>query len=110
MRAKALEAAAEHFLRAGDRSQARAAFTGAVEAYASLGAAADAARLDAAFRARGIRRGPRAKHRQARNGWDSLTPTEIKIAAFAPRGYPTRKSPSSWCYPGGLSRPMFPIS
>ena len=40
-----------------------------------------AARLDAAFRARGIRRGPRAKHRQARTGWDSLTPTEIKIAA-----------------------------
>ena len=31
MRAKALEAAAEHFLRADDRSQARAAFTGAVD-------------------------------------------------------------------------------
>jgi DNA-binding CsgD family transcriptional regulator len=57
-----------------------------VTVYVSLGAAADAARLDAAFRARGIRRGPRAKHRQARSGWDSLTPTEIKIAAFVAEG------------------------
>jgi DNA-binding CsgD family transcriptional regulator len=86
MRAKALEAAAEHFFRADDHSQARAAFTAAVTVYVSLGAAAYAARLDAAFRVRGIRRGPRAKHRQARTGWDSLTPTEIKIAAFVAEG------------------------
>jgi DNA-binding NarL/FixJ family response regulator len=52
----------------------------------SLGAAADAARLQATFRGHGIRRGPRVKHRQARNGWDSLTPTEVKIAAFVEDG------------------------
>jgi len=75
-----------HLLRAGDRSQARAAFTGAAEVYAFLGAAADVARLEAAFRAHGIRRGPHSKHRQARNGWDSLTPTEIKIAALVAKG------------------------
>jgi DNA-binding CsgD family transcriptional regulator len=86
LRAKALEAAAGHFLDAGDRSQARAAFTYAVEVYASLGAAADVARLQAAFRVHGIRRGPHAKHRRARSGWDSLTATEIKIAALVEEG------------------------
>ncbi|MDQ2803012.1 MAG: LuxR C-terminal-related transcriptional regulator, partial [Pseudomonadota bacterium] len=86
LRAKALEAAAGEFIGTDDRGQARAAFTRAVEVYTALGAAADAARLQATFRAHGIRRGPHAKHRQARNGWDSLTPTEIKIAAFVEEG------------------------
>ena len=86
LRAKALEAAAGEFVGTGDRGQARSAFTQAVEVYTSLGAAADAAQLQATFRAHGIRRGPRAKHRQARSGWDSLTPTETKIAAFVEEG------------------------
>ena len=86
LRAKALEAAAGQFLETGDRDQARAAFTRALEVYTSLGAAADVARLQAAFRAHGIRRGPRARHRQARSGWDSLTATEVKIAAFVEEG------------------------
>jgi tetratricopeptide (TPR) repeat protein len=43
--AKALEAAGGEFARAGDRDQGRVAFTRAVGIYASLGAAADAARL-----------------------------------------------------------------
>ena len=84
--AKALEAAAEEFVRTGDRGQARTAFTQAVEVYTSLGAAADVARLQATFRAHGIRRGPHAKHRRARSGWDSLTATEIKIATFVEEG------------------------
>ena len=86
LRAKALEAAAGYFVAGEDRGQARAAFTQAVEAYSGLGAAADVARLQATFRAHGIRRGPHAKHRQARSGWDSLTATEIKIAAFVQEG------------------------
>jgi DNA-binding CsgD family transcriptional regulator len=85
-KAKALEAAAGYFVDADDRRQARAAFTDAVEIYASLGAAADVARLQATFRAHGIRRGPHAKHRRARSGWDSLTETEMKIAAFVEEG------------------------
>ncbi len=85
-KAMALEAAAGHFVDADDRGRARAAFTDAVEVYTSLGAAADIARLQAAFRAHGIRRGPHAKHRKARSGWDSLTATEIKIAAFVEEG------------------------
>jgi DNA-binding CsgD family transcriptional regulator len=86
LRAKALEAAAAEHLRGGDRGPARGAFTAAVEIYVALGAAADVARLQARFRAHGIRRGPHAKHRQARSGWDSLTPTETRIAALVVEG------------------------
>ena len=86
LRAQALETAAVEFVRSGDREQARAAFTGAVEAYSALGAAPDVDRLQAAFRAYGIRRGPRAKHRQADSGWDSLTPAETKVAALVEHG------------------------
>jgi DNA-binding CsgD family transcriptional regulator/tetratricopeptide (TPR) repeat protein len=86
LRAKALEAAAAEFVHVDDRDQARAAFTRAIEIYTSLGAAADAARLQARFRAHGIRRGPRSKHRQAQTGWDSLTPTETRIAALVQEG------------------------
>jgi DNA-binding CsgD family transcriptional regulator/tetratricopeptide (TPR) repeat protein len=86
LRAMALEAAAGHFVEADDRGQARDAFTGAVEVYSALGAAADVARLQATFRAHGIRRGPHAKHRRARSGWDSLTETETKIAALVEEG------------------------
>jgi len=56
--AKALEAAAVHFVDADDRDRARDAFTRALEVYTSLGAAADVARLQAALCARGIRRRP----------------------------------------------------
>ena len=73
-------------MEADDRGQARDAFTGAVEIYTALGAAADVARLQATFRAHGIRRGPHAKHRRARSGWDSLTETEIKIATLVEEG------------------------
>jgi DNA-binding CsgD family transcriptional regulator len=86
LRAKALETAAGEFLRAGDRGRGRAAFTGAAEIYGALGAAADAARLRARFRAHGIRRGPHARHRQVRSGWDSLTPTETRVAALVVEG------------------------
>jgi DNA-binding CsgD family transcriptional regulator len=84
--AKALEAAAEAFVAVEDRGPARDAFTRAAEVYTSLGAAADVARLQATFRAHGIRRGPHAKHRRVRSGWDSLTATEVKIAGFVEEG------------------------
>jgi DNA-binding CsgD family transcriptional regulator/tetratricopeptide (TPR) repeat protein len=84
--ARALEAAAGSFVAADERDRARGAFTRALELYASLGAVKDVDRLQARFRAYGIRRGPQAKHRQARSGWDSLTPTEMKIAALVEGG------------------------
>ena len=84
--AKALEAAAGDLVHTGDRGQARGAFTRAVEIYTTLGAATDVARLQAVFRAHGIRRGPRSKHRHASSGWDSLTPAETNIAALVGEG------------------------
>ncbi len=63
MRAMALEAAAGHFVDAGDRGQAQDAFTAAVEIYTALGAAADLARAQTTIPVRGIRRGPHANHR-----------------------------------------------
>ena len=85
-RAKALEAAAGALVDTGERAPARAAFTRAVDLYSSLGATRDVARLQARFRAHGIRRAPRVKHRRARRGWDSLTPAEAKIAALVAQG------------------------
>jgi len=84
--AKAFEAAAAESLWVDDRGQAREAFIRAVEVYSSLGAAADVARLRAAFRAHGIHRGPHSRHRRAVSGWDSLTDTEVKVAGLVAEG------------------------
>ena len=86
LRAKALEAAASEFIVINDRDKARGAFTKAVETYSALGAVTDVARLQTIFRAHGIRRGPHSKHRSARSGWDSLTPTEVKVALLVGDG------------------------
>ncbi len=85
-RAKALEAAAVAYAGEGERDSARAAFTHAFDLYTELGARWDTGRLQARFRAYGIRRGPHAKHRQARHGWESLTPTEYKVAGLVVQG------------------------
>ena len=86
--AKALEAAALTFAeaRADDRVSARAAFTHAIDLYASLDAQWDVARLRALFRKYGFRPGSTVKHRRSTHGWDSLTPTEVKIAALVGEG------------------------
>jgi DNA-binding CsgD family transcriptional regulator len=85
-RAQALAAAATVFAAAGERSSAQAAYSHALDVYTALNAGWDVARLQARFRTLGIRRGPRIKHRQARHGWESLTPTEAKIAALVAEG------------------------
>jgi DNA-binding CsgD family transcriptional regulator len=90
LRAKALEAAAIGFATRGDRDSARSAFTRADELYDRLGANWDLAHLRAQLRQHGIRRGPRAKHRQAQAGWNSLTPTETKIAGMVAEGMSNR--------------------
>ena len=69
-----------------DRAGARAAFGAAVDVYERLGATWDLARLQNRMWAHGIRRGPRAKHRTARHGWDSLTPAETRIVDLVVRG------------------------
>jgi DNA-binding CsgD family transcriptional regulator len=85
-RAKALEAAAECLVKAEDRVAARQAFEQAVEVYEYLKAEADLNRVQSEFRAYGIRRGPHSKHRRAVSGWDALTDTELKVAAFVEEG------------------------
>ncbi|WP_035856283.1 helix-turn-helix transcriptional regulator [Cryptosporangium arvum] len=85
-RANALEAAAARFAELGERAEARTAFSRALDGYQVLDAKWDAARLQNRFREYGIRRAPRVKHRQARSGWDSLTPTESKIAELVVQG------------------------
>jgi DNA-binding CsgD family transcriptional regulator/DNA polymerase III delta prime subunit len=91
LRAKALEAAAIGFATRGDRGAARTAFTRADDLYDGLGANWDLAHLRAQLRRHGIRRGPRSKHRQARVGWNSLTPTETRIARMVADGLPNRR-------------------
>ena len=81
LRAKALETAAGQFVGAGDRGQARAAFSGAMEVYASLGATVDVNRLQAAFRGHGIRRG--------------RTPNTGRAVAGTASPRPRSRSPSS---------------
>jgi len=85
-RAKALEAAAECLVETEDRTGARQAFEQAVEVYEYLGAEADLNRVQSDFRSHGIRRGPHSKHRRAVSGWDALTDTELKVAAFVEEG------------------------
>ncbi|MEV4539101.1 AAA family ATPase [Asanoa sp. NPDC049518] len=85
-RAQALEAAALALAERGELAEARNLFTDSYSLYAKLGAEWDLARTQAAFRQYGIRRGPRVRHRQARRGWDSLTPTEVRVAGMVAQG------------------------
>ena len=50
--------------------------------YEELGAARDAARTRATLRALGVKRGPRTTRARASHGWESLTPTERKVAGL----------------------------
>ncbi|MEN3307497.1 MAG: hypothetical protein V7603_3699, partial [Micromonosporaceae bacterium] len=85
-RAQALEAAGVALADRGDIAGARGRFSDAFALYETLGASWDLARTQATFRAYGIRRGPRVRHRASHQGWDSLTPTELKVAALVAKG------------------------
>jgi ATP/maltotriose-dependent transcriptional regulator MalT len=89
--ARALEATALCAADDGDRAAARTAFTRADEIYERLGAVWDVARLRAALRRYGIRRGPRNRHRQASTGWDSLTDSEARVARLVGEGLSNRE-------------------
>lgn len=85
-RAQALEAAGVALADSGDIAGARAHFTDAFSLYTELGAAWDLARTQARFRGYGIRRGAHVRHRRSNQGWNSLTPTEVKIVGLVARG------------------------
>jgi DNA-binding NarL/FixJ family response regulator len=91
LQAKALEAAAEMLADGGDRGAARSAFVRADDIYERLGASWDLARLRAAFRRLGIRRGSRSAHRRVRVGWDSLTVSEARVAELVADGLSNRQ-------------------
>ncbi|MFC8550031.1 ATP-binding protein [Streptomyces sp. NPDC057273] len=70
----------------GDMAQARACFGRAVKVYRSLGADWHIARADARLRALGIRRAHSGARDRPKNGWEALTPTELKVALLVARG------------------------
>jgi DNA-binding CsgD family transcriptional regulator/tetratricopeptide (TPR) repeat protein len=81
-----LEDAAVLLAAAGDSTGARTALDSAAEAYTALAADWDLRRASARIRPFGLRRGPRGPHRRATSGWDALTPTENRVAAFIAEG------------------------
>ncbi|GHE68629.1 LuxR C-terminal-related transcriptional regulator [Streptomyces vinaceus] len=70
----------------GDLAAARSALARAVAAYEALGARWDVARADARLRSLGVRRGSRSARRRVANGWEALTPAELKVALLVAQG------------------------
>ena len=81
-----MEEAAVRLGEAGQIEQARAAVTEAVQLYDQLGAIMDIRRADARLRAHDIRRGPRTFHRRPTQGWEALTPAEVRVANLVAKG------------------------
>jgi len=86
LEALGLEEAACRLARDGAHVPARTALTKAVRLYADLGATWDIRRADTRLRALGVRRGSRSLHRRATHGWQSLTPTQQRIAELVAQG------------------------
>jgi DNA-binding CsgD family transcriptional regulator len=84
--ASAARAAGSALAEAGNRPAARAAFGRALAVYDDLEATWDIAALSAQMRRLGIRRGPHARHRTARHGWEGLTPSEVKVVDLVVKG------------------------
>lgn len=87
----AAEDAAAIAARAGRTEDAVRLLDEALSVYDTLGAAADAARADAALRALGIRRGRKRRRAGARTGWESLTQTEMEVVRLAAEGLTNRE-------------------
>lgn len=71
---------------AGEVEPAKAAMRQAAEGYLALGAAGDLDRADARWRDAGLRRGAHGARKRPATGWDSLTPTEQRIAELVAEG------------------------
>ncbi|WP_436496307.1 LuxR C-terminal-related transcriptional regulator [Actinokineospora sp. HUAS TT18] len=84
--ARAGEDAAILLARAGRVDEAKAVFRESVDAYTALSALADLDRAHSALRAAGLRRGVTGRRSAAKRGWDSLTPTELRIAELVAEG------------------------
>ena len=84
--ARAREELGVAFLRRGDTAHGRPQLDEALETYERLGAQRDIARVDAALRTAGIRRGSRRARCRPELGWGSLTPAEETVARLAAEG------------------------
>jgi DNA-binding CsgD family transcriptional regulator/tetratricopeptide (TPR) repeat protein len=82
----ALEDAAVLLAGAGEFDAARAALTEALDCYAEQGAMWDTQRAAARARSSGLRLGVRGARQRPKSGWDSLTPTELRVAKLVGRG------------------------
>jgi DNA-binding CsgD family transcriptional regulator len=85
--AQAHERAAQILADAGEATAARSALRAASDAYESLEAGWDVARVDAQLRALGARRGVRGPRRRPKFGWEALTETERTVASLVAEGY-----------------------
>jgi DNA-binding CsgD family transcriptional regulator len=72
--------------RTGRLDAAMSVLDQAWNAYDGLGSWRGRARVDARYRALGLRRGPRGMRPRARTGWDALTETERRIASLVAEG------------------------
>lgn len=70
----------------GDTNEARSLLDRADRIFDQLDAARDLARVDAALRRLGVRRGSRGPRRRPRSGWSSLTVTEHTVAGLVAEG------------------------
>jgi len=84
--ARACEDAAATLVRAARPAEAAPLFDEALGLYERLGAARDAARVEAGLRLVGRRRGRRGPRGRPRSGWASLTTTEAKVAELVAEG------------------------
>jgi DNA-binding CsgD family transcriptional regulator len=85
-RALVLEDAAVVLAEQGRAAESAVSFAEALAGFDSLGASRDAARVTAALRVAGIRRGVRGARRRPAFGWASLTTTELHVARLAAEG------------------------
>jgi DNA-binding NarL/FixJ family response regulator len=84
--ALALESAACALVRAGRGREARALGSEALGLYRQSGAAGDADRAGAGFRAAGLRMGARGARARPKWGWESLTEAELGVVRLVAEG------------------------
>jgi DNA-binding CsgD family transcriptional regulator len=88
---RAAEDAAVLLAAAGQATAARDTYARAFEHYSRLSATTDIARAGAALRAHGLRLGAHGPRRRPKQGWDSLTAAERRVADLVARGKTNRE-------------------
>lgn len=89
-RALACEDAAIALARDGRVDEARSFLEEALEVYERVGASRAIDRAEAGARASGLRRGRRGLRRRPSFGWESLTPTELRVVELVAQGLTNR--------------------